>query len=71
MERRLTEEVAEVCRDYCSMTWDAALNSAGVPAESKLRKAKRVFYPEHIKEIPTYHSSVALPSPTLEQVPSA
>ena len=66
MERRLTEEVAEVCRDYCSVTWDAALNSAGVPAESKLRKAKRVFYPEHIKEIPTNLSSGALPSPALK-----
>ena len=26
------EEVAEVCMDYCSVTWVAALNSAGVPA---------------------------------------
>ena len=66
MEQRLTEEVAEVCRDYCSVTWDAAFNSAGVPAESKLRKAKRVFYPEHIKEIPTNLSSGALPSPALK-----
>ena len=66
MEQRLTEEVAEVCRDYCSVTWDAALNSAGVPAESKLRKAKMVFYPEHIKEIPTNLSSGALPSPALK-----
>ena len=69
-EQRLSEEVAEVCRDYCSMTWAAALNSAGVPAESKLRKAKRVFYPEHIREIPTSPSSAVLPSPALEQVPS-
>ena len=63
MEQRLIEEVAEVCRDYCSVTWDAALNSAGVLAESKLRKAKRVFYPEHIKEIPTNLSLGALPFP--------
>ena len=70
-EQRLAEEVAEVCRDYCTVTWDVARNSTRVPADSKLRKAEMVFYPEHIKEIPTYHSSVALPSPTLEQVPSA
>ena len=30
IEQRLAEEVAEVWRDYCSMTWDAALNSARV-----------------------------------------
>ena len=46
MEQRLAEEVAEVCMDYCSVTWAAALNSTGVPAESELRKAERVFYPE-------------------------
>ena len=70
-EQRLAEEVAKVCRNYCSMTWDAALNSAGVPTNSKLRKAERVFYPEHIREIPTDPSSATLPSSTLEQVPSA
>ena len=52
------------------MTWAAALNSAGVPAESELRKAERVFYPEHIKGIPTDPSSASLPSPVLKQVPS-
>ena len=70
-EQRLAEEVAKVCRDYCSVTWDAALNSAGVLANSELRRAKRVFYPEHIKEIPTDPLSAALPLPFLEQVPSA
>ena len=59
-----------MCRDYCSVTWDATLNIAGVPAESELRKAKKVFYLEHIREIPTDPSSTALPSPALEQVPS-
>ena len=70
MKQRLAEEVAEVCRDYCSVTWATALNNAGVLAESKLRKAERVFYPEHIREIPTDLSSAALPSPVLKQVPS-
>ena len=70
-EQRLAKKVAEVCRDYCSMTWDVALNRAGVPADSKLRKAERVFYPEHIREIPTDPSSIVLPLPSLEQVPIA
>ena len=52
------------------MTWAATLNIAGVSAESELRKAEKVFYLEHIREIPTDPSSTALPSPTLEQVPS-
>ena len=49
----MVEEVAEVCRDYCTKTWNKVLNSVGVPADSKLRKAERVYFPEHIKEIPT------------------
>ena len=69
-KQRLAEEVAEVCRDYCSVTWATALNNAGVLAESKLRKAERVFYLEHIREIPTDLSLAALPSPVLKQVPS-
>ena len=70
-EQRLAEEVAKVCRDYYSMTWDTALNSAGVPTDSELRKAEKVFYPEHIREIPTNTSSAALPFSTFKQVPSA
>ena len=70
-EQRLAEKVAEVWRDYCSVTWDAALTSARVPADSELRKAEKVFYPEHIREIPTDPSSATLPLPSLEQVPSA
>jgi len=70
-EQRLAEEVAEVCKDYCTVTWNEALNSAGVPVDSELRRAKRVYFPEHIREIPIDPSSAALPLPSLEQVPSA
>ena len=31
---RLAEKLSEVCRNYCSVTWDKALNIAGVPADS-------------------------------------
>ena len=34
IKQRLAEEVAKVWRDYCSVTWDAALNSAKVPTDS-------------------------------------
>ena len=69
-EERLAEEVAEVCKDYCTVTWNEALNSAGVPANSELRRAENVYFPEHIKEIPIDPSSAASPLPYLEQVPS-
>ena len=48
---RLAEEVAEVCRDYYTKTWAKALNQAGVPADSELRRTKNVFFPEDIREI--------------------
>ena len=31
---RLTEELSELCKDYCSITWDKALNVASVPTNS-------------------------------------
>ena len=34
-QARLTEELAEACRDYCDATWAEALNIAGVPADSE------------------------------------
>ena len=47
-EIRLAEEVAGVCRDYCTETWIEALNSAGVSIDSELRKIKSIFFPKHI-----------------------
>ena len=50
-ETRLAEEVAGVYRDYCTKTWAKALNWAGVPADSELRRTKNVFFPDDIREI--------------------
>ena len=30
---RLTEELSEVCKDYCGITWGQALNAIGVPVD--------------------------------------
>ena len=30
---RLADELSQVCRDYCNVTWDRALSVAGVPAD--------------------------------------
>jgi len=60
-EKRLAEEVAGVCKDYYTETWIEVLNSAGVPADSELRKAESIFLPEHIREAPMDLPSTALP----------
>ena len=51
-EARLSEELPEVCRDYCSISWAHALNATGVPADSDLRLPEKVFFPPEIREIP-------------------
>ena len=66
MEQRLAKEVAEACRDYCTVTWMEALNSARVSADSELRKAENVYFPEHIREVLADPSSTALPLPPLK-----
>ena len=45
------EEVAIVCRDYCAESWGVAMDWAGDPANSDLRRAKNIFFPKDIREI--------------------
>ena len=47
-----------VYKDYCAETYYQALDRAGVPADSDLRRTDQVYYPEDIREDPT-----ALPPP--------
>ena len=49
---RLTEELSEVCREYYSVTWDKALNIAGVLADTTWRLPESVFYPLKIRKVP-------------------
>ena len=44
-EARLITEVTVVCRDYYSETYYKALDRAGVPADSDLRRVYKVYYP--------------------------
>ena len=65
---RLTAEVTVVYEDYCPETYYQALDWAGVPADSDLRRADQVYYPEDIREDPTaLPSLIALPLPPPEQ----
>ena len=59
---RLAEELSEVCRDYCDMTWDKALTVAGVPADSALRLLRSIYYHPQIWEIPSASSPPTLVS---------
>ena len=66
-EARLTAEVTVVYREYCAETYNQALNRAGIPADSDLRRVDQVYYPEDFKENTTAPPpSVALPLPPSE-----
>ena len=50
-EARLSKKVAIVCKDYCTESWGVAMDRAGVPADSELRKAENILFLEDIREI--------------------
>ena len=51
-QSRLTEEFSSVARDYCDITWEKALNAAGVPADSSLRRPESIYYDPDIQALP-------------------
>ena len=61
-ETRLTVEVTAVCREYHAETYNQALDRAGIPPDSNLRKTDQVYYPEDLRENPT-------PPPPLADLP--
>ena len=50
-QSRLTEEFASVARDYSDVTWEKALDAAGVPADSSLRRPESVYYDPDIQPL--------------------
>ena len=67
-QARLTEELAEVYKDYCNATWNKSFNVAGVPVASTWRQPGSMFYHPHIREVPDAISlPLALAQETLEQ----
>ena len=50
-KNRLTEEIAVVCRDYCTESWGVAIDRARVPANSELKRIENIFFPKDIREI--------------------
>ena len=40
---KLTEEFSVVGRDYCDISWGKALDVAGIPADSSLRRPESIY----------------------------
>ena len=51
-QSRLTKEFSSVARDYCDVTWEKALDAAGVPVDSSLRRPESVYYDPDIQPLP-------------------
>ena len=67
-EARLTAEVTVVCRKYYAETYNQALDQAGIPTNSDLRRVDQVYYPEDLRKNTTAPSPpTALPLPPPEQ----
>ena len=49
-QARLIEEFSAVARDYCDISWGKALDVAGVPADSGLRRLESIYYDPEIHE---------------------
>ena len=56
-QARLTEEFSTVCRDYCDISWCKALDVAGVPVDSDLRRPESIYYDPEICKISSPDSS--------------
>ena len=51
-QARLTEELSAVYREYYSISWGKALDVAGVPEGSNLRRPESIYYDPKIRELP-------------------
>lgn len=47
-EVQLTDELAEVCKDYCLKVWTEALNVVRAPTNSKWKNTRNVYYLEDL-----------------------
>ena len=56
-QARLTEELTAVCRGYCNISQGKALDTAGVPVGSDLRRPESIYYDPEIRELPGPNSS--------------
>ena len=70
-QSRLTEEFSAVARDYCDITWEKALDAAGVPVDSSLRRPESVYYDPNIQALPGSDSPPPGQPAPVSEVPTA
>ena len=76
-QSRLIEEFSAVAKDYYDITWGKALDAAGVPADSSLRRPESIYYDLDIRELPNSGSpppeqtAQVSKAPTTDQAPPA
>ena len=69
-QSRLTEEFSSVVRDYCDITWEKALDAAGVPADSSLRRPESIYYDPDIQALPSPDSPPPEQPAPVSEVPA-
>ena len=68
---------SDLARDYCDITWGKALDVAGVPADSNLRRPESIYYDSDICELlglgspPLEHPAQVSEVPITDQAPPA
>ena len=76
-QSRLTEEFSAVARDYCDISWGKALDAAGIPSDSSLRRPESIYYDPDICELsgpssfPSAQPTQVSEVPTTDQAPPA
>ena len=70
-QSRLTEEFSAVVRDYCDITWGKALDVAGIPTDSSLRRPESIYYDSDSRELPGPGSSPPEQPAHMSKVPIA
>ena len=68
-QARLTEEFSAVVRDYYDISWGKALDVAGVPADSGLRRPESIYYHPEIRELSDPSSSLPEQATQVPEVP--
>ena len=68
---KLIEEFSAVVRDYCDISWGKALDVAGIPADSSLRRPESIYYDPDICKLSDPSSSPPEQPAQVSKVPIA
>ena len=68
-QARLTEEFSPVARDYYNISWGKALDVAGVPVDSSLRRPESIYYDPEIRELSDPNFSIPEQATQVSELP--